>query len=76
MPREIVKEDEEGKLVRDNEPHYAVGGVFDWMLRQYYPDGVERLKGDADYIGFTKVTFVTDDRPHVEYSTWEELDED
>lgn len=75
MPRKIVTEDEEATLVRDNEPHYAVGGVFDWMLRQYYPDEVERLKGDADIIGFTKVTFPADDHPHVVYSTWDEVED-
>lgn len=72
MPIKYVDENEEGQLFRDGESHGQVNELYDWMLRRYFPEEVDRLRGDADRIGFHRITFHSEDLPEVEYSTWNE----
>jgi hypothetical protein len=72
MPIQPVEENEEGVLFRDSDDPRQVNELYDWMLRRYFPDEVDRLRGDADKIGFHKIVFYADDLPEVEYSTWNE----
>lgn len=72
MPIQYVDDHREDVLFRNGESHHQANEVYDWMLRRYFPEEVERLKGDADRIGFHKIVFHSNDLPEVEYSTWNE----
>lgn len=73
MPIEYTNQDKEGVLYRDGESKHQSNEIYNWMLRRYFPEEVERLKGDADKIGFHKIVFRSGEWPEVEYSTWNEI---
>ena len=72
MPVKLVEEDKEGLIHRDGERLDRQTFIFNWLLRRYFPEEVERLRGDADKILFTEIHIYADDVPEVKYTTVDE----